>query len=123
MDTEWDKRLNERRAEKEKQKMKGERERKRNREREREIERQRQRKRNRERTDREKGKERKRKRRKVYCYSGITVLACTTNVHWAVYGATRYPLSPSALGCPWRPVLSQHPLPPLVTQSLQIHNL
>lgn len=43
--------------------------------------------------------------RKVYCYSGITVLACTTNVHWPVYGSTRYPLSPSALGYPWRPEL------------------
>lgn len=65
----------------------------------------------------------KEKDRKVYCYSGITVLACTTNVHWPVYDATRYPLSPSVLGCPWRPVLSQHPQPPPVTQSLQSHNL
>lgn len=71
----------------------------------------------------EKIKKEKKEKRGVYCYSGITVLACTTNVHWAVQGATRYPLSPSALGCPWRPVLSQHPLPPLVIQSLQIHNL
>lgn len=63
------------------------------------------------------------RKREVYCYSGITVLACTTNVHWPVYGATRYPLSPSALGCPWTPVLSQHPLPPTVSQSLQSHNL
>lgn len=47
----------------------------------------------------------RRERREVYCYSGITVLACTTNVHWPVYGSTRYPLSPSALGHPWRPVL------------------
>lgn len=29
-------------------------------------------------------KKEKKERRGVYCYSGITVLACTTNVHWAV---------------------------------------
>lgn len=65
----------------------------------------------------------KEREREVYCYSGITVLACTTNVHCPVYGATRYPLSPSEPGSLWRPVLSQHPLPPVVTQSLRSHNL
>lgn len=29
-------------------------------------------------------KKEKKEKRGVYCYSGITVLACTTNVHWAV---------------------------------------
>lgn len=72
---------------------------------------------------REKEKEWKRKRER---FTVTLVLLCTcmhNHVHCPVYGATRYPLSPSALGCPWRPVLSQHPLPPSVTRSLQIRNL
>lgn len=68
-------------------------------------------------------KEERKREREVYCYSGITVLACTTNVHCPVYGATRYPLSPSVPGRPWRLVLSQHPLPPTVTQNQRSHNL
>lgn len=73
----------------------------------------------RERKRRVKEKERER-------FTVTLVLLCTcmhNHVHCPVYGATRYPLSPSALGCPWRPVLSQHPLPPSVTRSLQIRNL
>lgn len=74
-------------------------------------------------------RQRKRERVKEKEREGFTVtlvLLCTcmhNHVHCPVYGATRYPLSPSALECPWRPVLSQHPLPPSVTRSRQIHNL
>lgn len=71
-------------------------------------------------------KERKEWKRKRERFTVTLVLLCTcmhNHVHCPVYGATRYPLSPSALGCPWRPVLSQHPLPPSVTRSLQIRNL